>query len=270
MANEKSKIRLLHLYYDIMNLYGEYANLLSLKRFLEEKTGVECEIINGENISKSMPLEYDMIYVGAGTEKAQKIALKDLVPNALELKNAAQRGTVILFTGNAFEMLGKTIKSAKGESYQCLSFLDFETEETAKRITGDAVCENLFGEKLSDNQELSELLKNNLTIGFVNKCTAIKWGENHQPLFKMLLGQGDDNTKSQDGVIDDNIFGTHLIGPLMIKNPHMLKFFAWKIFKNREDEAMASKALKADTPLESKAYLVSVNELKNRMAQENK
>lgn len=270
MAKQNGKIRLLHLYYDIMNLYGEYANLLSLKRFIEEKTGVQCEIISGENISVSMPLEYDMIYVGAGTEKAQKRALADIVPHAQELKNVAEKGTVILFTGNAFEMLGKTIKSAKGKSYQGLEFFDFETEETNKRITGDAVCENLFAERLSDNNQLKALMDNNLTIGFVNKCTNIKWGENHQSAFKMLLGLGDDNTKSQDGVLDDNVFGTHLVGPLMIKNPHMLKFFAWKIFKNMEDEALAEKALSADTPLESKAYLVSVNELKNRMAQENK
>ena len=55
----------------------------------------------------------------------------------------------------------------------------------------------------------------------------------------------------------------------MIKNPHMLKFFAWKILKNREEELLAQKVLTADTPLESKAYLISVNELKNRISQEN-
>lgn len=265
----KEKIRILHLYYGIMNLYGEYANLLSLKRFTEEKTGIECEIISLENMSEAMPLDYDMIYVGAGTEKAQKRALADMVPNAQELKKVADRGTVILFTGNAFEMLGKRIKSAKGEEYQCLGFFDFETEETARRITGDAVCENVFSEKLTFCKELKDLLANNLTIGFVNKCTNIKWEENHQQSFKMLLGVGDDNTKSFDGVFEGNIFGTHLIGPLMIKNPHMLKFFAWKILKNREEELLAQKVLTADTPLESKAYLISVNELKNRISQKN-
>lgn len=265
----KEKIRILHLYYGIMNLYGEYANLLSLKRFTEEKTGIECEIISLENMSEAMPLDYDMIYVGAGTEKAQKRALADIVPDAQELKKAADRGTVILFTGNAFEMLGKKIKSAKGEEYQCLGFFDFETEETARRITGDAVCENVFSEKLTFCKELKDLLADNLTIGFVNKCTNIKWEENHQQSFKMLLGVGDDNTKSFDGVFEGNIFGTHLIGPLMIKNPHMLKFFAWKILKNREEELLAQKVLTADTPLESKAYLISVNELKNRISQEN-
>ena len=172
-------------------------------------------------------------------------------------------------TGNAFEMLGKKIKSAKGEEYQCLGFFDFETEETARRITGDAVCENVFSEKLTFCKELKDLLADNLTIGFVNKCTNTKWEENHQQTFKMLLGVGDDNTKSFDGVFEGNIFGTHLIGPLMIKNPHMLKFFAWKILKNREEESKAQKVLTADTPLESKAYLISVNELKNRISQEN-
>ena len=144
-----------------------------VQAFTEEKTGIECEIISSENLSEAMPLDYDMIYVGAGTEKAQKRALSDIVPNAQELKKAADIGTVILFTGNAFEMLGKKIKSAKGEEYQCLGFFDFETEETAKRITGDAVCENVFSEKLTFCKELKDLLTDNLTIGFVNKCTNL-------------------------------------------------------------------------------------------------
>lgn len=268
MKNENGKIRLLHLYYDMMNLYGEYANLLSLKKFIEEKTGNECEIISAENIEKALPLRFDLIYTGAGTEKAQKKALENLVPYARELKSAAEEGTIILFTGNAYEMLGKTVKSLSGESYSCLGFFDFNTEESGKRITGDAVCENLFADKLSSDGEIKKLLENDLTIGFVNKCTEIKWGEDSQPLFKMLFGLGDDNTKSRDGAAEGNIFGTHLIGPLMIKNPHLLKFFAWKIFFNREDAVSADKVLSADTPLESKAYLVSLNELKNRMAQE--
>lgn len=269
MKNENGKIRLLHLYYDKMNLYGEYANLLSLKRFIEEKTGKECEIISSESIEKSLPLDYELIYIGAGTEKAQKIVLNNLVPHAQELKKAAENGAVILFTGNAYELLGKTIKSAGGKSFNCLGFFDFETEETEKRITGDAVCENMFAEELSGSDEIKKMLENNLTIGFINKCTNVKWRENSRSLFKMLLGLGDDNTKSQDGTADGNIFGTHLIGPLMIKNPHLLKFFAWKIFSNMDDGESASKALSADTPLESKAYLVSVNELKNRISQEN-
>ena len=36
-------MKILHLYHDIMNLYGEYANVAALKRMLE-KNDVACEV----------------------------------------------------------------------------------------------------------------------------------------------------------------------------------------------------------------------------------
>lgn len=268
--NENQKIRLLHLYNNIMNLYGEYANLLALKRFIENNTEAECEIVSADKVSDVLPLDsFDLIYIGAGTEKAQKTAISDITAYREELKNAAENKTTVLFTGNACELLGNSVKNVKGEIFPCLGYFDFETEETTKRITSDAVCENVFLDLYSEENKLFGLLKENLTIGFINKCSIIKWKESPKSMFKLLLGVGDDNKKTEDGVISGNIIASHLIGPLMIKNPHLLKFIAYKIFSNRGQDKIAESLTGVDLPLESKAYLVSVNELKNRISQES-
>lgn len=271
---EKETIKLLHLCSDVMNLYGEYANLLSLKRLLEKVSGKECKIICPKNAAEAMPFDdFDMIYMGAGTEKAQKRALEELLPCSEAIKEAAQKGSILLFTGNAWELLGKKIKSADGKTYDCLGCFDFETEETKKRITGDAVCDNIFRDAFALNEDIYKLLKDNPTIGFINKCTEIRGKDKKISCFRLLLGMGDDNAKgdgAEDGGYSENIFGTHLIGPLLIKNPHLLKFFAYKIFINRDETECADKALQADTVLENKAYLISLNELKNRISQESR
>lgn len=268
--NENKKVRLLHLYNNLMNLYGEYANLLALKRFIENNTEAQCEIVSADKVSDVLPLNsYDLIYIGAGTEKAQKTAISDITAYREELKNVSENNTIILFTGNAYELLGKSVKNVKEEIFPCLGYFDFETEETNKRITTDAVCENIFLELFSEDDELFKLLKENFTIGFINKCSIIKRKESQKPMFKLLLGVGDDNKKTEDGVISGNIIASHLIGPLMIKNPHLLKFIAYKIFSNRGQDKIAESLTGVDLPLESKAYLVSVNELKNRISQES-
>ena len=54
-------MKLLHLYYDIMNLYGEYANISAMERILI-KSGIECQtdrLSMGDNAELS---EYDFIY----------------------------------------------------------------------------------------------------------------------------------------------------------------------------------------------------------------
>lgn len=268
---EKETVKLLHLGCDVMNLYGEYANLLSLKRFLEKVSGKKCEITAVDEAAEASDIQdYDLIYMGSGTEKAQKRALADLLSVKENLTAAAEGGSVILFTGNAWELLGNSIKDAEGKTYGCLSFFDFETEETRKRITGDVVCENIFKASFQE-ENLCRLLGDNPTIGFINKCSVIEKKDWEISCFKMRLGTGDGNAKGEkavEGGYMGNIFGTHLIGPLLIKNPHLLKFFAWKIFKNRGEEDLAEKALAADTPMESSAYLISLNELEKRINQE--
>ena len=68
------KITIGHLFYDILNLYGESGNILALKYALE-KQGIEVEI---KEISLNDELylgDLDLVYMGAGTEANQLLAL---------------------------------------------------------------------------------------------------------------------------------------------------------------------------------------------------
>ena len=61
-------MKILHLYHDIMNLYGEYANVSALERMLE-KSGVKFTTDRLTLFDNAYLGDYDFIYIGSGTEK---------------------------------------------------------------------------------------------------------------------------------------------------------------------------------------------------------
>ncbi len=233
-------MQVLHLYNDIMNLYGEYANLTALGRFLAhngERMALEYATF-GDNVRL---YDYDFIYMGSGTERNQKLVLADFARYSDELAAYIESGKPALFTGNAFEILGKSITDADGKKYDGLGIFDFETVEQRKtRMTADAIFEADFLDKP--------------LVGFVNKCSTIKGVET--PAFKVRMGLGNDDGKFE-GLRKNNFIGTHLTGPIMVKNPHFLKYEA-SLESGRKD-------LSDDFLVyEKKGFEITLSELKAR------
>lgn len=199
-------MKILHLYHDMMNLYGDYANLLVLERCLSDM-GKKVEIHTLSMGEKKDISGYDMYFMGAGTERKQKRVLEEMKAYAQPLKKAHEEGKVFLFTGNSFELLGKSLTDAEGKVYECLGLFPYETVEGNRRIVGDALgtCP-LFSEAV---------------VGFMNKCS--KTNGIKIPLFTLKMGFGNDADRSGEGVYDKNFFGTHLTGPILMKNPAMLR-----------------------------------------------
>ena len=100
--------KLLFLYDDLMNLYGENGNIRVLARHLHDQgfsVTVDRKTL-GDELSFSA---YHLIYMGSGTESARNAALSHLYAYQNALQEAVADGTLRLFTGNAWEMLGQSI-----------------------------------------------------------------------------------------------------------------------------------------------------------------
>lgn len=208
--------KILYLYYDIMNLYGENGNLRMMERVLKDK-GAEVEThrktITDDGIDFT---QYDLIYCGAGTERSRDACLKHLRKFSASLKEAYEMGKVMLFTGNSYEMLGKSLHTAEGEDVEGLGLFGFTVEEQKKnRCSGDVTlkCD------LSEEQ----------FIGYINKCSKVEGIEN--PLFEILSVVG--NLKdASDGIHEKNFFGTQVIGPVLVKNPAFADYIAKLLIDN--------------------------------------
>ena len=226
-------MKIVHAYSDLLNLYGEYANVSALARLLTQN-GHEVEI---EHVTIGQPLrlsDCDFLYIGAGTERKQKRALAHLRGYADELRAYVERGGAALLTGNALEMLGKSITDADGVEHAGLGLFDFTVREQRKtRITGDAiVCFD----------ELPDPL-----IGFVNRCSTAE-GMAPAP-FTVDRGPASDETARTEGVRRRNLFGTYLTGPLLVKNPHFLHYFASLAVGGLSDVAFCREKLAYATAL---------------------
>lgn len=233
-------MKLLHIYPELMNLYGDYANVRVLERFLREQ-GASTEVETLALYDTRDISDYDFYFMGAGTEKNAKLALSQLKRYRDTLQAAKEAGKVLLFTGNAWELLGKSITDAKGEVFEGLHLAEFETVETNKRTVCDAVA--YFGEIP--------------LVGFVNKCSTTR--NVAHPFAKAALGFGNFEQNGEEGWHEQNAFGTHLTGPLLVKNPALLRKIAGLVL---------GKALPDDTPMwqaAERAYAVALDALSKRI-----
>jgi CobQ-like glutamine amidotransferase family enzyme len=242
------RIHMLHWYPDRMNLYGDDGNLLILQRHLEDQ-GYTVEIDRrsiGEGVDLS---QYGFVYLGAGTEQNQLLVLEDMQRVAGQVLHYAQSGGIFLLTGNAFELLGETIVDEEGVPHPALALERFYTVRRRERYLSDAVC-------------ISEWYAKPV-VGFLNTCSEVKGVE--RPLFRMRLGRGNSRDDEREGFRFRNVLGTHLLGPVLVKNPYFLKWLVGLI--GSQTEGFVYQNIAYDQ--EYRAYDVALEELMERVAEKN-
>ncbi len=241
------QIILLHIYPDLLNLYGEYANLLILARYLKEE-GADVAVRSVQPCDP-IPENASLLYLGCGTESASLRARRLLLDERDTLNGYREKGTPILATGNSFELFGKTISDDRFGTFDGLGFYDYTVSRThEKRYLGDAVLTCPF---FSDK-----------VIGFINKCSSVT--DVVSPLFEAEMGPGNDNLTPGEGFTDGNFYGTSLIGPLLIRNPAFCRFLMDKIYETSGFTPSAS----ASMSLQNKAYALALFELSARLQEE--
>ena len=238
-------VRIIHFYPDLMNLYGSYANLAVLKRYLEALgCAVSIETVNpcgASNLTQA-----DFLYMGAGTERREEAVMADFSRFREDLKAAANDGAAMLFAGTAMELLGREIRNASGSAYAGTGLADFHTEHQKTRAVGDVYGHTeLFPEAV---------------VGFLNKCGKVLGVET--PLLSATkLGVGNELVPGPEGYHWKNVFASQLTGPLLVKNPKLLETAAAAIYARR------GKALPVERPADpwaEKAYAVTEEQLRLR------
>ena len=211
------EIKILHFYPDLMSLYGSYANVSILKRTLEAMdNAVTVErVLPGGDADLS---HADFLYMGAGTERAQKAALADFARYGAAVKDAARQGVPMLFAGNSMELLGKSITDDGGKVYGGLGLADFASLQNKKRFV-----EDVYG-----HTDLYE----DAVVGFINRCSVITGVET--PLItSMDMGHGNEGPCGPEGYHSGSVFASQLTGPLLVKNPAMLKVMVQVLYAHR-------------------------------------
>ncbi|MDD6262588.1 MAG: hypothetical protein PUA83_05835 [Clostridiales bacterium] len=242
-------IRLLHLFPNLMNLYGDWGNIAVLDRALRSM-GAETEVVSGDCADGVDLMGFDFVFIGAGTEKRVRQAAERLSGMRDEFHAAAREGKVMLFTGTASELVCREI-AAENESFKALGLFDAVVRRTADRQTGDV----LYRSGLSDR----------LAAGFVNKSGFVMTEE--PPLFTPCFGPGSFESAGGtevpgEGLHRGNVFATYLTGPVLVRNPWLKKIVAEELFR-RAYPGAEPKAYSDEYA--EKGWSVTVSELEKRM-----
>jgi len=198
------------LYPDLMNIYGDRGNILTLLRRAEWH-GFEASVVElGRGAATQMD-EVDVFFFGGGQDREQALIYDDLRQfKQASLQQAVESGAQVLAVCGGYQLLGHYYQTADGERYDGIGLIDVRTEAGKKRFIGDVVVLGAI-----DGLTPSTL------VGFENHSGRTFLGPNARPLGKVLKGHGNNGSDHQEGCVQGGVIGTYMHGSLLPKNPHL-------------------------------------------------
>jgi len=211
------KITIAHLYPDLMNMYGDRGNVIVLAKRCQWRN-IEVEVKNIYLGEKFDAEKYDLIFMGGGQDKEQRLVAKDFQKVKGEsIKKAAQKGVVILGICGGYQLFGHYYKTQKGDKIPGIGILDVYTKAGPQRMIGNAIIK-------SSLQLKTYSLKLNTLVGFENHSGQTFLGKRAKPLGFVEVGYGNNGKDRTEGAIQNNVFGTYLHGSFLPKNPHFADY----------------------------------------------
>ena len=100
------ELNICHLYPDILNLYGDRGNIITMKRRMEDR-GIKVNV-EGCSIGETLDANrYDIFFIGGGQDFEQEVLLKDLgTGKAAEIRAAVEDEKTFLAICGGYQMLG--------------------------------------------------------------------------------------------------------------------------------------------------------------------
>ena len=228
------ELKICHLYGDVLNLYGDRGNIITMKKRLEWR-GIDCAV-DKINPGQSASLAgYDLIFIGGGMEFDTRLIADDLrAGRAAELKAAVEDGVSLLAICSGYQLLGRYCQDGKGVKTPMAGVLDMYTVCGKERMTGN--YKFVLGEK-SGGYEV---------VGFENHQGKSYLADGVEPLGKVLCGHGNNGEDGGEGARYKNLFGTYSYGPILPKNAklcdHILLTALERKYGLKELEALNDRA----------------------------
>ena len=206
------KLKICHLYPDVLNLYGDGGNILCLRRRLEWR-GHEAEIVKMPIGSRESLAGFDLVFIGGGQDFEQQVLLEDLHRGRdREILAAIDDGVCFLTICGGYQMLGRYYETYDGQRCDFIGALDLYTVGSRERMIGNYKF------------ELAPESGGSIVVRFENHSGQTRLGSGLQPLGTVLAGYGNNGEDKTEGARYKNVFGTYSHGPLLPKNPAFCDF----------------------------------------------
>lgn len=209
------ELKLLWLYHDVMDLYGDRGNIQTLKyRCIHRGIDIKVDTC-GINETKDFAY-YDLIFMGGGADREQKILSQDLLTKKSEILKALEANSIFLLICGGYQLFGKYYTDANGDEIPGLGIYDYYTVAplSKHRCVGNVIVDaNLDGECIR-------------ICGFENHGGQTQGV--HSPLGNVVKGHGNTYQSAYEGFYDGKVLGTYVHGPLLPKNAKLADFLIKK------------------------------------------
>lgn len=215
------ELRIAHLYPDLLNIYGDRGNILSLYQRCRWR-GIDVSVTGLDLSDRIEPEYFDLYFMGGGQDAQQIRICDDLHRTKAEgLRAAAEAGAVFLTICGGYQLLGHYYKPHKGEELKGLSLMDAYTVAGDKRFIGNITVRRPDGSTV---------------VGFENHSGLTYLGEGLEPLGKVIEGYGNNGRDGHEGAVSGNLYGTYMHGSLLPKNPALADELIQKALSRRHGE----------------------------------
>ncbi len=201
------KLRVCHLYGNLMNTYGDNGNLLMLQH-RAKKLGYEVEttLISLEEDFNAE--DFDIVMFGGGQDFEQTVVAKDLQNKKEDLIQYIEDNGVVVAICGGFQLLGRYYVNASGERLNGISAIDVCTNgQFPSRLIGDI---EIFNEEFGETY-----------LGYENHIGRTYLGKNMKPLGKVVKGFGNNEEDHVEGCHYKNVFCSYFHGPILVRNQHL-------------------------------------------------
>ena len=182
------ELRAVALYPEQMNIYADRGNILFLRRRCEWR-GIDFSYAAAGAGEPLDPAAHDLIYVGGGQDRDQRIVAEDMVASKRAgLAEAVEDGAVVLAVCGGYQLLGHSYELAD-ERIPGLGLADLETvRQPGPRLIGNIEIEVDLGD---GPRELA---------GFENHGGRTYLGDGAEPLGRVVRGHGNNGRDGLEGV----------------------------------------------------------------------
>ena len=221
------------LYTEACNLFGDRFNMDYLEKSLGSRAAFCYTSLN--ETPRFVTENVNMLYMGPMPEREQGYVIDRLRPYTDRLRELIEAGTVMLFTGNAFEVFGSYIENEDGSRIEGLGLYEgHAVRKMMQRFNGTFL--GTFTDETGSQIQ---------TIGFKSQFTHTYADNSSGYCFQGIRGCGINPETKLEGIRIHNFFGTYLIGTILVVNPYFTKYLlrlagAGDVTLAFEDDAVAA------------------------------
>lgn len=212
-------LKIVWLYANKMNIYGDRGNVIVLERRARWR-GIETETVE-VGIGQPIPPDADVFFFGGGQDQEQVAVSKDLQgAKGAAIKAAIEDGAAMLAVCGGYQLLGHEYRPHASEVLPGIGLFDAVSIAGPERFIGNVLVDSQWGE----------------LVGFENHSGLTMLQNGQRPMGAVKIGRGNNGKDGFEGAIYKHAVGCYLHGSLLPKNPALADWLIEAGLKRRQPD----------------------------------